>query len=58
MLQFEAVWVLKNITSGTYLQTQEVILAGAIPLFLNLLNSTHQQICEQVIWAIGIILNH
>lgn len=51
--QFEALWCLTNIASGTSDNAQSIALKGGIPKILALIDSNIQELQEQAIWCAG-----
>lgn len=53
-MQFEALWALTNIASGTSAQTQAVLaVPGLLPAAVAALRSQNVQVVEQAAWLIG-----
>jgi hypothetical protein len=53
-LQFEAAWILTNISAGNTSQTKAVVEANALDPLLKLITaSTYKEIREQCIWCLG-----
>eukprot|EP00914_Ancora_sagittata_P025342 GHVO01050384.1.p1 GENE.GHVO01050384.1~~GHVO01050384.1.p1 ORF type:complete len:328 (+),score=31.03 GHVO01050384.1:34-1017(+) len=52
-LEYDCLWVLTNITSGTSEQTRVVVENGVIPLFVRLVSSKNICLREPAIWALG-----
>jgi importin subunit alpha-6/7 len=46
-LQYEALWAITNITSGTSEQTKVVLECGAIPPIIKILYSVHFDLVDQ-----------
>jgi hypothetical protein len=51
--QFEALWCLTNIASGTTDQANSVVNKGGLAKIINLMDSKIQEIQDQAVWALG-----
>ena len=51
--QFEAAWCITNIASGSSDHVNSLIEKDVISHFIQLLNSPHMEVVEQVIWGLG-----
>jgi importin subunit alpha-1 len=51
--QFEALWCLTNIASGTSDHTNSIINKGGVQKIITLMENPIQEIQEQAVWAIG-----
>ncbi|KAG9043661.1 Importin subunit alpha-4 [Tulasnella sp. UAMH 9824] len=52
----EATWIVTNIASGTTLQTNAVVEAGAIPKLIRLSASPNEDISDNAVWALANIV--
>ncbi|KAK8376803.1 hypothetical protein O3P69_010016 [Scylla paramamosain] len=52
-LQYETVWIITNIVSGTTQQTQAVADKGFVPVLVELVASGQPWVKEQAAWALG-----
>ncbi|CAO3587448.1 unnamed protein product [Absidia cylindrospora] len=53
LLQYESLWIIINVASGTSSQTGVVVQAGVVPILVKLLSSTKITTKEMAAWALG-----
>ena len=52
-LQYESAWTITNIASGTHHHCQVIVEKGCVPLLIQMMNSTNEEVREQAVWALG-----
>ena len=52
-LQYESAWAITNIASGTHAHCQVIVEKGCVPLLVQMMNSTNEEVREQAVWALG-----
>jgi hypothetical protein len=52
-LQYEACWIVTNISSGSNLQCQSIIDKGGIEVLLRILYENRAQLSRQALWGLG-----
>ncbi|KAL9648622.1 hypothetical protein ABK040_016254 [Willaertia magna] len=53
-LQFESIWLITNIASGSSQHTETVVNSGVVPILIQILiQSQNEDVIEQTIWALG-----
>lgn len=51
--EYEALWCLTNISSGTSDQANSILVKGGLEKIMNLMNSKIEEVQHQAIWALG-----
>ncbi|EPR79166.1 Importin alpha subunit [Spraguea lophii 42_110] len=52
-VRLEAAWAVTNIASGSSEQTNAVVTCGAIPLLVDMLGESKEDLVDQSVWALG-----
>jgi hypothetical protein len=52
-VQFESAWILTNVASGSSYHTWTLVEHGAVPRLIQLIQSVHYVVSEQVLWALS-----